>query len=445
MVAAVFAPSREIVVFDIVARRSKQRLLHEAVVYAMSWSRDGKTIASVGPFARPVRMWQIETGKEIDLAQPTLERPRECTTVAISPDGKLLAVGANDGSVRLCDVASGVEVIRLRHPDDQGIRISSVCFSPNGRMLAAGSISLGFKTTARLWDVASGMYIRDIGFPYPLPSPDVDSTDPVARKRARDELQRKIDLLPRRTYCLAFSCDNRILATSQDNALRLWEVQSGYLRLEAKSTPVQAAFLPSGPLATTSEQGAVSISDWSFSVRLRPANLSNEDFEALWSDLGSDNHLKYSRALTILATNARGVVATLGRRIRPIEPVTELQAEQLIKDLDDPDFDVRERASRRLRALNNATRCALLKARSAKSLSPDATRRIEDLLARINGPVPPDRLRVLRAIEALERINTAEARSVLGNLAKGATNSVETEEARAALARIGAAKPPSQK
>jgi WD40 repeat protein len=56
--------------------------------------------------------------------------------VAFSPDGRTLASGSADATVKLWDVASGREVRTL---SGHARGVDSVAFSPDGRTLASGS------------------------------------------------------------------------------------------------------------------------------------------------------------------------------------------------------------------------------------------------------------------------------------------------------------------
>jgi hypothetical protein len=68
---------------------------------------------------------------------------------------------------------------------------------------------------------------------------------------------------------------------------------------------------------------------------------------------------------------------------------------------------------------------------------PEARRRMEALLAQASGPdLSVEDLRVLRAVEALERMHTAEARQLLKTLAAGAPGTFTTETARSAVERL---------
>jgi WD40 repeat protein len=68
--------------------------------------------------------------------------------VAFTPDGRTLASGSSDKTVKLWDVTSG----RLRHSlDGHQDEVRSVAFAPDGCTLVSGSAD----NTIKLWDIAT--------------------------------------------------------------------------------------------------------------------------------------------------------------------------------------------------------------------------------------------------------------------------------------------------
>ena len=76
-------------------------------------------------------------------------------SVAFSPNGKTLASGSIDHTIKLWDVATGSLIRTLTGHTDY---VRSVAFSPDGRTVASGSDD----KTIKLWDVSTGIVIRTL-------------------------------------------------------------------------------------------------------------------------------------------------------------------------------------------------------------------------------------------------------------------------------------------
>jgi hypothetical protein len=116
--------------------------------------------------------------------------------------------------------------------------------------------------------------------------------------------------------------------------------------------------------------------------------------------------------------------------------VKEQRLNDLIADLDSDRFAVRQRASGELEQLGELAGPAMHRALAGEP-SPEARRRLRRLVQKLGGPITsPEMLRLLRAVEVLEKVGTAEARKVLQALADGAPQATLTREAKAALLRL---------
>ena len=111
-----------------------------------------------------------------------------------------------------------------------------------------------------------------------------------------------------------------------------------------------------------------------------------------------------------------------------------------ISELDDNRFRVRTKATQDLEQLGQAAEPALREA-LRRQPSPEAQRRIEALLQRLEGPVTgAEQLAPLRAVEALDHIGTPEAYEQIEKLADGAADARLTQEAKRTLARLARAR-----
>jgi WD40 repeat protein len=124
-------------------------------LFQLTFSPDGKLLAVAG--GDGLHLWEFPSGKECLHIIPAGGAPNDptrhtVTAVEFSPDGKTVAVGAPDASVRLWDVASGKELRKLgRLPNP----VVSFAFSPDGKTVAASS-EVGDSGTVAVWDVATG-------------------------------------------------------------------------------------------------------------------------------------------------------------------------------------------------------------------------------------------------------------------------------------------------
>jgi WD40 repeat protein len=228
---------------------------HTDQVTSIAFSPDGRTLAS-GSVDQTIRLWDVRTHKQI--GAPLTGHTGFVESVAFSADGRILASGSDDKTIRLWDVRTHKQIGAplTGHTD----WVKSIAFRPDGRTLASGSAD----NTIRLWDVRTH---KQIGAPLTGHTDQVTSIafSPDGRTLASGSVDQTIRLWDVRTHkqigapltghtnsvlSVAFSPDGRTLASAGwDGTIRLWDVrtqeQLGALTVPSRVV-ASVAFSPDG-------------------------------------------------------------------------------------------------------------------------------------------------------------------------------------------------------
>jgi hypothetical protein len=165
--------------------------------------------------------------------------------------------------------------------------------------------------------------------------------------------------------------------------------------------------------------------------------LSADDLEGLWNDLTGTSATNAYRAILRLTACGRESVPFLKQRLKSGITSNEPRMVRLIKDLDDDEFTVREKAAQELESLGPRAEAALRRALEGRP-STEVRSRVGHLLKKLKAgaPLPSADLIGLRVLEVFENADTQAAQQVLKELANGAPEALLTRQAKASLDRL---------
>lgn len=205
------------------------------------------------------RMVELRSWTNPDRADRTLRGAEAfVVSLAVSPDGRLLAAGDKDGHVMVWEISSGSLLFKKYA---HRFSVWTVAFSPDGTLLASGA----FDGTVRLWDTGSWI---EVGL---LIEPRL--VDAETKDRAHMGWVR----------CVAFSPDSRTIATSGcDGYVRVWDVDTLRLRQDAIQAGINVYFVAFSPdgryLGCVTNPGEIRLyrtDTWEEAMRLRAERISS--------------------------------------------------------------------------------------------------------------------------------------------------------------------------
>lgn len=118
----------------------------EKAVTSVAFSTDGQRLVSSGQ-DNTVRVWDVETGRQL----LRLNGPQDATPVQVarfSPDGSRVVSSTRDETIQIWDAVDGKLLVSVKGSDKA---VLGLAISPDGKLAA----TCGESGMVKLWDITS--------------------------------------------------------------------------------------------------------------------------------------------------------------------------------------------------------------------------------------------------------------------------------------------------